>query len=628
MATKFLCLLLLFNFHLRLSFSGQLDSMESVPDLQKEMYKVIDGYPCVRLLNLSGVIGCSNPGREMVVAPIVKFKIANELSQSSAVLVSMDEVESFFTRIWNDSNFASNIAGVLVESGTEMRNKSEGFSPDRKFPQAEFSPYQSANYEWNPIGSGVMRNAYNFPVFLLSESSTLTLQEAATKNEKNKKAYTADVAEFDLVMQTTKAGTGDSESCLKEGTCLPLGGYSVWSSLPPINVSSSDQSKPVILTVASMDSASFFRDKSIGADSPISGLISLLAAVDALSHIDGLDDLTKQVMEIGSVGKGFNQGVNKFYAHTVGVSSATNETLNALKRAQDSMKSEDIIISQANVSNPGIPPSSLMTFLRKNSLTSGVVLEDFDSIFSNKFYHSHLDDISNINSSAVVAAASIVARTLYILASGNKNLSSSALSAINANVSLVEELMGCLLDCNPGLSCELVKNYISPSSSCPNHYVGVIPDEPSSTPYLGYKDDVSRFLWNFLADRTSIPSKNASSVCSQGCSNRGEVCVREEPDGKGVCVISTTRYVPAYSTRLKYESGTWIVLPPNASDPMGKLDPVWTESNWNAIGFRIYTVQHATYDGLVLLGGITVTVLAYVAIVITRAIITKTLKRD
>jgi nicastrin len=148
---------------------------------------------------------------------------------------------------------------------------------------------------------------------------------------------------------------------------------------------------------------------------------------------------------------------------------------------------------------------------------------------------------ANINSSAVVAAASIVARTLYILASGNKNLSSSALSAINVNVSLVEELMGCLLDCNPGLSCELVKNYISPSSSCPSHYVGVIRGEPSSAPYPGYVDDVSRFLWNFLADRTSIPSKNASSVCSHGCS-RGEVCVRAEPDGKGACVISTTRY--------------------------------------------------------------------------------------
>jgi nicastrin len=492
--------------------------------------------------------------------------------------------------------------------------------------------------------------------------------QAATKNEKSKKAYTADVAEFDLVMQTTKAGTHDSESCLKERTCLPLGGYSVWSSLPPINVSSPDQSKPVILTVASMDSASFFRDKSLGADSPISGLISLLAAVDALSHVDGLDDLTKQlvfivftgeawgylgsrrflheldlqsdavsglnkssiemVIEIGSIGKGLNQGVNEFYAHTAGATSATNDTLDALKRAQDSLKSEHIISSTANASNPGIPPSSLMAFLRKNSLTSGVVLEDFNSVFSNKFYHSHLDDMSNINSSAIVAAASLVARTLYILASDNKNLSSSALTAINVNVSLVQALMGCLLDCDPGLSCELVKNYISPTNTCPSHYVGVIQDEPSSTPYLGYVDDVSRFLWNFLADRTSVPRENSSSTCAKGCRNKGEVCVRAETDGKGVCVISTTRYVPAYSTRLKFDSGDWIVLPPNSSDPMGMVDPVWTESNWNAIGLRVYEVQNATYDRLVLLGGIALTVLAYLAIVLTQAFITKALKRD
>ena len=141
-----------------------------------------------------------------------------------------------------------------------------------------------------------------------------------------------------------------------------------------------------------------------------------------------------------------------------------------------------------------------------------------------------------------MAAASLVARTLYILASDNKNLSSSALTAINVNVSLVQALMGCLLDCDPGLSCELVKNYISSTNTCPSHYVGVIQDEPSSTPYLGYVDDVSRFLWNFLADRTSVPRENSSSTCAKGCRNKGEVCVRAETDGKGVCVISTTRY--------------------------------------------------------------------------------------
>lgn len=159
-------LLLLFNFHLRLSFSdgqfsplfffyttsmllklpifivfefwgtsGDSNSMESVPDLQKSMYKVIDGYPCVRLLNLSGPIGCSSkfylnlsnpepsiffafksnqiksnwciltslskisdPGRQVVVAPIVRYQNATQLSQSSSILVSLDEFQSFITR--------------------------------------------------------------------------------------------------------------------------------------------------------------------------------------------------------------------------------------------------------------------------------------------------------------------------------------------------------------------------------------------------------------------------------------------------------------------------------------------------------------------------------------------------
>ncbi|XP_044468163.1 nicastrin isoform X3 [Mangifera indica] len=664
MAMKLLFILLLFKFQFRLSFSES-NSMESIPDLWDSMYMVVDGFPCVRLLNLSGKIGCSNPRREKVVAPIISFKKAEELNQPSAVLVSLDEVQVLFQRISSDKSFASNISGVLVESGAEIRSKLNGFSPTHKFPLAEFAPYHNTDYEWNSNGSGIMWKAYDFPVFLLPESSTLTLREAALKNENRKNSYTAHVAEFDLVMQTTKAGTHDSESCLKEETCLPLGGYSVWSSLPPINTSLSYQSKPIILSVVSMDSASFFRDKSIGAESPISGLISLLAAVDALSCLDGLDDLNKQlvflvvtgeawgylgsrrflleldqqsdavkglngsliemVMEIGSVGKGFNQGVKTFFTHTAGVSSATNKTLDALQRAQDSLKSENIRVLPADASNPGIPPSSLMAFLRKRSQTSGVVLEDFDRVFANKFYHSHLDDLSNVNSSAIVAAASLVARSLFILASENNDLGSSVLDSINVNVSLVEELMSCLLSCEPGLSCELVKNYISPDNACPNHYVGVVIGEPSSNP--GYVDDISRFVLNFLAEVTSIQKENASSSCLRGCTNN-EVCIRAETEGKGVCVISTTRYVPAYSTRLKFESGTWNVLPSDSSDPLGLVDPVWTESNWDVIGLRVYTVQNASYDRLVLLGGVTITILACLAIVLTRRFITKALKQD
>lgn len=161
------------------------------------------------------------------------------------------------------------------------------------------------------------------------------------------------------------------------------------------------------------------------------------------------------------------------------------------------------------------------------------------------FSFSHLQFClvaANINSSAIVAAASIVARSLYILASDNKELSPTALSTVTVNTSLVEELLGCLLSCEPGLSCDLVKQYILPTNSCPSHYVGVILEEPSSTPYLGYIGDVPRFVWNFLADKTSFPSKNDSSACPKDCRNTGESCIRAETDGKGVCVISTTRY--------------------------------------------------------------------------------------
>lgn len=47
------------------------------------------------------------------------------------------------------------------------------------------------------------------------------------------------------------------------------------------------------------------------------------------------------------------------------VSSGTNDTLKALKHAQESLRTESVKISRANSSNPGIPPSSLMAFLKK-----------------------------------------------------------------------------------------------------------------------------------------------------------------------------------------------------------------------------------------------------------------------
>ncbi|XP_042398204.1 nicastrin-like [Zingiber officinale] len=650
----------------RRSIAGP-DTLESVPDLQRVMYQNIKSYPCVRLLNLSGEIGCSNPGLRKVVAPIVRLNHSDEdLSYPSAILLPLEKLESLFQRVSKDVDFAHKIAGVLVESD-EYPSKSTGFSPAEKFPQAAFAPYKNHSYEWNADGSGIMLNHYNFPVFLLSPQANSIVQELADKNAEEPDLYKVHVAEFDLVMQTTKAHTQDSESCLKEQSCLPLGGFSVWSSLPPINVSSKEPPKPIIMVVASQDSASLFRDLSLGAESSISGLIALLTAVDALSYVNDLTELKKQlvfmvftgeawgylgsrkflqeldmgtaavngldstmidqVLEIGSVGKGLDQGTSAatFYAHAGGNSSVTKDMLEALQSASDSLGTDNVKIKMADASNPGIPPSSLMAFLRKNT-TAGIVLEDFGSSFSNKFYHSHLDNPSNINATSIAAAAALVARSLYILASGDMQVNLMSLNSIKVNVSLVEELVGCLLSCEPGLSCGIVKNFISPSNNCPNHYVGVFLDSPD-TQYPEYADDVSRFVWNFLANKTSLV-KDSTNSCTGKCDSVDEVCVGAETDGNGRCVVSTTRYVPAYSTRLELKDNAWHVIHVNSSDPMGSVDPIWTESFWNTIGLRVYTVQSSTYDWLILTAGVGITVASYIATIMTKAFLAKTVKND
>ena len=53
----------------------------------------------------------------------------------------------------------------------------------------------------------------------------------------------------------------------------------MWSSLPPIKIASEASAKPLIMVMASQDSASFFRDKSVGAEFPLSVImLGLLAS--------------------------------------------------------------------------------------------------------------------------------------------------------------------------------------------------------------------------------------------------------------------------------------------------------------------------------------------------------------
>jgi hypothetical protein len=78
-----------------------------------------------------------------------------------------------------------------------------------------------------------------------------------------------------LKLTMTAGRAANSSACIAAGVCKPLGGYSVWSALPPLppqptpaptaaaaadSSTSSSDSKPIVLVVAQMDSMEMFHD--------------------------------------------------------------------------------------------------------------------------------------------------------------------------------------------------------------------------------------------------------------------------------------------------------------------------------------------------------------------------------
>lgn len=584
------------------------------------------------------------------------------------------------------------------------------FSPSEKFPQSAFAPYEQKDYNWNPLGSEISLKKYDFPVVALSNETTLLMQQQAASNELRGFEYPLFVAEFDLVMQTTKADTRTSESCLSSLTCLPLGGFSVWSALPPLNLSFEEPKKPIILAMASMDAVSFFRDDSVGGDSPLSGMIALLAAVDALSRVKGLRELPKQliffvatgeswgylgsrrflkelqegssstkglnisllhqVLEIGSVGRSLRDEKVTLFAHSdkqLPLSAESEEILSTLQKVAQNVENLTTEVRAASDVTPGIPPSSFMSFLHQNSSIPGVVLEEFDSSFINPYFQSLYDTVDEIDPRSIASVAEIVAKTLFLLSGGTD----SKASEISVNSTLIHELFDCLLKENPGFTCPLVTSFITAQNLKPNHYSGVFigpPPPPSDVPSPETVEDTSRFVWNFLADRTGESSDSGQSEkefeaenlegkntgdfgeeewrkererraevgteekdnlvasgknCTEICEVEGEVCVGSKGDSVGKCIFSTTRYVPAYSTRLEYVENFWKILSP--SSVLEEIDPIWTESFWQKLSVRSFLQDSSKMDTFLFGTGVIMTATSIVVIGVTKTLFRKRL---
>eukprot|EP00286_Rhodomonas_abbreviata_P022134 CAMPEP_0181317334 /NCGR_PEP_ID=MMETSP1101-20121128/16413_1 /TAXON_ID=46948 /ORGANISM="Rhodomonas abbreviata, Strain Caron Lab Isolate" /LENGTH=354 /DNA_ID=CAMNT_0023424721 /DNA_START=228 /DNA_END=1289 /DNA_ORIENTATION=- len=300
----------------------------------------LDDVPsCYTLLHNTGSVGCRSVKQEGSTAPLIAINSRAELNQFTA---SPGERRSI---LLNASLFDTDALSKLQDSGrcdgvllADSPTPPPHFSPAPKFAYCECGQKTGCS-AWNPFGNDLANHGFNFPIVLLNESTTELLQKQA-KGSMDILSFPHHVVEMRYHMDVfngyeqdgngwwevqaharccpkctpdcgssccdkargfrcmsgaekgngswtkptcVKEGGPNSLSCIDYGTCLPLGGYSVWGlgvdSFPP------KEGQKIIVAAAAMDATSIFHDIAQGAAADGSSVVALIAAMDALRGV-------------------------------------------------------------------------------------------------------------------------------------------------------------------------------------------------------------------------------------------------------------------------------------------------------------------------------------------------------
>ncbi|GAB4818162.1 hypothetical protein N2152v2_005208 [Parachlorella kessleri] len=675
--------------------------------LKKAIYTELrHGDACVRLLHASGSIGCAAPSRDSVEGVLVRvseLQSPDAYPDAAVFVVQPDFLDDFLLSAAADPTLQRKVQAVLVEAGTPAN-----FSPAPISPLAEYALYPERGYQWNPQGTGLSSMAFPFPVFLLDNDTTASAQLRAQYNADRGMSGAVNVARMELAMD---AG-GNSSACLAARTCLPLGGHSVLAALPPlpaqpvepqagvpgVALSAAQDGKPLILLLASTDTTAFFHEKAQGANAPVSGLIAVLAAAQILGMGGGAGDFTRRVLfgalagetwgymgskrmlwemasgnasmagidlasvetvlEVRQVGRAMGpDGVASFFMHHRKGHNNTLPLWRTVQAAAANTTEVPVSIERASDSTPGLPPSSVNSFLRVGSDSiRGAVIEDFDTEFKSATFESNYDTVDTINASSIEAAALLVARAVHVLALGD----TPPFPPLPVNYTRVQQTVAALIACllgDLGLRCPLAAALMSPvSGGTVQHYISILRTitEDPQTADTASKKDVERFVWNFLAFATAgidpldgiPPSASRCQPYDASACPRGAVCAGYRSmagdAGKGVCLNTTVRYVPSYSTSLECQGC-------NGSATLGNFgwqvttaaqqweqqygwppDPLYTESNWpyGTPHLELFLKDTARTDWAVMVAGLCVSAVAGLAALATHAAYEKRLKQS
>eukprot|EP01046_Picozoa_sp_COSAG06_P002734 COSAG06_NODE_99_length_24156_cov_20.889549_23_plen_667_part_00 len=615
---------------------------QTLTEFTASMYPtVLPAYPCTKLLNRTGAIGCENSVPQ-VLAPMELLRSAAALAERAEQPTAAGDEPMLvlpYDVFADDATFDAvdriAPAGILVlapESGPLPPH----FSPAEQDPQHPTGLYGASGpdardeYPWNPNGTGISHRFFRYPIWLIGRTAAADVVARCEESEAQAEKFPRWAAKTILTMQAQT----NSLECLDANSCMPLTGQSVLSVLGPRTT------PEIILATAALDSTSFFHGDwtsradqlSPGGGAEIAGAIAAVAAARALRGVAGalttpvafaifsaeswgrvgsrhlaactwpptnppnpntcpvtLPDMTsiREVIGIGGISEETES--NQFYAH---IDPAAPGQAAAATVIQAQLVAADPNLTASTTEPQRLPTSSAETFARLFN-TTALVIAGHDTAFTNRFYHSELDRRNNAQPDTVCSLATTLARSLHILGGAP-----GGTSTLEADCAFVAELIECTLG---DFGCALAKELLGTADvdGTPPHYVFIRRDPSTVSP-------LEAFFYSLMARESAVSTSSHECSSDQDCRDAGigeatptelRLCVA------GTCLVSDTRYIDAHSNALDFDGnqGRWVVT----EGDLEPDEPLWTESDWHSdLGVTLFLQDDPALERRVLLAGV------------------------
>lgn len=661
--------------------------------VKNKIYRDIQGdMACFKRFNGTHEIGCTskfygNLGAVHVVSePENLTWVLQQGPHAPYVLALYPELMT--VEVLQQAQDSGKVSGVIlmVEEDFDPATLTSGFSGEKKCPNEELGMYSaSANPDyagychkkpWNPDGTSLLYMNWNFPIFLVDNQTSINNVIDCYKGFNE--PVDGEARSWPLCYSELKSnmfGTTNSEVCMRRRAinsrfqsvnfCDPLQDYNIWGSLKPMNSTEVIPEKSVIIVATRMDAASMFDNISPGANSAVSGLVTLMIAAEAINNLkdeimkseteknvlfvifqgetwgyigssrmvwdmekgqfpfkpqkDMSDQIAQlnfthinSIIELSQVGLGVTGDVNNLFLHTDPISnvdpdilSGTNVVMESLQRAAGG---SDFVKMEAAGDAP-LPPASLQSFLKKVNI-SGVVITDHKEEFMNEFYESIFDNYHNVNYSTSSENASQTEDTYHLQVSRVASVVATAVYSLLTNsqpsslIAVNETLADQLLYCYmKNVSCQMFQEYGGEDLLLR----GFFNNKPAKM-YVSVRQGES--------GRTSVTRSIFASLLGEKKEDYNRsTCTTDSLDqvnqfyyfpsvGNGTCYQSTVRKTEAMSPAFLIDDYDW---------QSGEFS-TWTESGWQLTELRIFLRPSVMEEVALVSGGVVSLLLSFVLV--------------